>query len=147
MELKTLKEKVESRGLTVKDGSFIEFDKDTPDFRILPNFHLSELLTKDQSGKRFTRLDLNVLIVLQKIRDEFKSPVGVSSSYRSKKYNQSQNGATSSQHILGKALDIYPINRNILSFKETIKRVVKTGGRGLTYASFVHIDTGRTRTW
>lgn len=147
MELKTLKEHVERNGLKVINGSFIEFNKNSTDFQILPNFKLHELLTKDKSGNRYTLIDLNVLIDLQIIRNEFGSPIGISSSFRSEAYNRSQNGATSSEHKKGRALDIYSIKGYTAKLKAVVRKVKKTGGRGLNYNTFVHIDTGRTRTW
>lgn len=114
-------------------------------WKVLPNFTLGELLTKNKIDS-YTKLDLDLLIELQTFRDLWGSGIGVSSSYRSEAYNRSTNGATSSEHINGNALDTYPINGDILGYKDIIRFNKKSGGRGY-YRTFVHIDTGRTRVW
>lgn len=144
MTILELREKAKANGVKV-DGDYIEFNAGTKDFQILPNFRLKEFLTKN-SKDSFTRLNLNIMLELQRLRILFASGVGISSSYRSPAYNRSVNGATSSQHILGNALDTYPINGKISEWKKLVKANKKTGGVGF-YKTFVHIDTGRTRYW
>ncbi len=132
-------------GLDSIEGEYVVFTKGTKNFAILPNFMLHELLTKN-SKDSYTRLHIPVLVELQLIRDAWGSGIRVTSSYRSPDYNKSINGATASEHAKGRALDIQPINGKIGNFKSMVKSVKKSGGRGY-YKSFVHIDTGRTRTW
>ena len=127
------------------DGDYLEFNASTPNFQLTENFKLHEFLTKDRSNT-FTRVNANIISELQQLRDTFGSGVAISSSYRSPAYNRSQNGATSSQHILGNALDTYPVNRDISGWKKVVRENKKSGGIGY-YRSFVHIDTGKTRTW
>ncbi|MFE2863200.1 YcbK family protein [Sphingobacterium multivorum] len=127
------------------DGDYLEFNKNTPDVQITTNFRLHEFLTKNQKNS-FTRINANIIAEVQDLRDIFGSAIGISSSYRSAEYNRSVNGATSSQHILGNALDTYPINGDIAAWKKVVKDNKKSGGTGY-YRTFVHIDTGRTRFW
>lgn len=114
-------------------------------WRVLPNFNLGELLTKNRKDT-YTKLDLDLLVELQSLRNIWGSGIGISSSYRSPTYNRSVNGEISSEHINGNALDMYPVNGDILGFKNIIRFNKKSGGRGY-YKTFVHIDTGRTRVW
>lgn len=127
------------------DGDYLEFNKNTPDVQITTNFRLHEFLTKNTKNS-FTRINANIIAEVQELRDIFGSAIGISSSYRSPEYNRSVNGETSSQHILGNALDTYPINGNLAGWKKVITENKKSGGIGY-YKTFVHIDTGRTRFW
>lgn len=146
MNLETLKGIVIKNGLQIKDGHYIEFNKNTPDFQILPNFRLQEFLTKNKKDT-FTRLNLNIMLEAQDLRTKFGSGIIINSSYRSPAYNKSIGGAEHSEHMNGNALDTKPANGDIKGWKKTVRENKKTGGRGLNYEKFVHIDTGRTRTW
>jgi len=126
-------------------GNYLEFDINSKNFQITENFKLHEFLTKNNKDT-FTKLNIDIIIEVQNLRTAFGSGVGISSSYRSPAYNRSMNGATSSEHIKGNALDTYPINGKIAAWKKVVRENKKTGGRGF-YKTFVHIDTGRTRTW
>lgn len=128
-----------------KDGDYLEFNLQSPNFQLTKNFKLHEFLTKNQQNT-FTRINANIIAEVQDLRDIFGSGIGISSSYRSPAYNNSVDGATSSEHILGNALDTYPINGKIAAWKKTVRDNKKTGGIGY-YNTFVHLDTGRTRTW
>ena len=124
-----------------KGRTFLQFDAtDDLSIMVLPNFSLEELLTKNKVDT-FTRLELGVLVLLQTIREDFGYPVIVSSSYRSKAYNKSVNGATSSRHEIGDALDSHPKNMaRLAEYKKLITKMDIQGGMGL-YPLFVHIDT------
>ncbi|WP_282635792.1 YcbK family protein [Sphingobacterium thalpophilum] len=127
------------------DGDYLEFNRNSPNVQITQNFRLHEFLTKNEKNS-FTRINANIIAEVQDLRDIFGSAIGISSSYRSPAYNRSVNGATSSEHILGNALDTYPINGDIAGWKKVVRENKKTGGTGY-YKTFVHIDTGRTRFW
>ncbi len=127
------------------DGDYLEFSINSKNFQVTENFKLHEFLTKNRSNT-FTRINANIIAEVQTLRSIFGSAIGISSSYRSPTYNKSVNGASSSEHILGNALDTYPINGNIKGWKSTVKQFKSSGGTGY-YKTFVHIDTGRTRTW
>lgn len=144
MTLQDLKNICEKNNIKVS-GDYIEFNSKTPDFQITKNFKLQEFLTKNQKDTT-TKINLNIILELQKLRTIFGFPIGISSSYRSVSYNKSINGASSSQHILGNALDTYPINGDIKGWLNCVVINKKTGGIG-QYKTFVHIDTGSTRFW
>lgn len=127
------------------DGDYLEFNLSSHNFQITENFKLHEFLTKNRSNT-FTRINANIISEVQNLRSIFGSGIGISSSYRSPSYNRSANGVTSSEHLLGNALDTYPMNGNIKGWKSTVKNNKTSGGTGY-YKTFVHIDTGRTRTW
>lgn len=139
-----VKSLLSKNGLALK-GNYLEFSLSTPNFQLLPNFKLHDFLTKNQKDT-YTKININIVCAAQDIRDHFGSGVGVSSSYRSPSYNKSQKGATASEHILGNALDIYPINGNVKKLKESVKEIRVSGGIGF-YKTFVHIDEGKKRFW
>lgn len=126
----------------VKDGMFyVTFNKRSPDFNVLPNFLLSEFLTRNAKDTA-TILCLDVMILAQRIRYAYGSGIGINSSYRSPDYNRSIGGAKDSQHIHGNALDTYPINRNMKSYIKCIEDMNIPGGFG-KYNSFCHVDVRR----
>lgn len=129
----------------ITDGDYLEFNLQSPNFQITKNFKLHEFLTKNKKNT-FTRLNANIIAEVQDLRDIYGSGIGISSSYRSPAYNKSVNGATSSKHMLGDALDTYPIDGKIAPWKKIVRDNKKSGGIGY-YRTFVHIDTGSTRTW
>lgn len=129
----------------ITDGDYLEFNLQSPNFQITKNFKLHEFLTKNKKNT-FTRLNANIIAEVQDLRDIYGSGIGISSTYRSPAYNKSVNGATSSKHILGDALDTYPIDGKIAAWKKTVRDNKKSGGIGY-YRTFVHIDTGSTRNW
>ena len=73
-------------------------------------------------------------------------PIVIRSGYRSPKYNQAVGGASNSQHLYGKAVDIYIQDRvircsdlaNIIYFNDELK--VLFGGYGLGSDTNVHLD-------
>lgn len=72
------------------------------------------------------------------IRERFGSPLAVTSGYRPAHLGI---GAKRSQHIPGKAADIYPINGNFSRLLEIIKQEPTVKGIGLGQAKgFLHID-------
>lgn len=144
MTIQELKNICEKHNIKVS-GDNIEFNKNTANIQLTKNFKLQEFLTKNQKDTT-TKINLNIVLELQNLRNVFGSPVGISSSYRSPSYNKSVNGASSSEHINGNALDTYPLNGDFKGWLNTIIKYKKTGGIG-QYRTFVHIDCGNTRFW
>lgn len=102
------------------------------------NFKVREFACKDGSDVIFISMDL--VEVLQKIRDHFGKPVNINSAYRTPTYNKKVDGATQSQHLYGMAADISISGvspKEVAAFAETL--LPKTGGIGI-YGSFTHVD-------
>lgn len=97
-------------------------------------------------GNGLIKIDPYSMDCLQKFRDIVGVPVILNSAYRSEAYNKAVGGAAKSQHLEGKAFDI-PIKDGM--DRETIHRVARqVGFTGFgDYNSFVHIDTGPSRSW
>lgn len=77
---------------------------------------------------------------LDKVREAWGKPIGVTSWYRPPAINAAVGGAQFSQHLSGGAVDIYPMDGSIYDFEDWLD---KNWGGGLGYGSprgFVHID-------
>ena len=68
------------------------------------NFKVIEFACHDGSDE--IKIDSDLILFLQDIRDHFAAPVNIHSAYRTKEYNKEIGGAPRSQHIYGKAADI-----------------------------------------
>lgn len=102
------------------------------------NFKVREFACKDGSDVIFVSMDL--VEILQKIRDHFGKPVTINSGYRTPPYNKKCGGVTQSQHLYGTAADISISGvspKDVAAFAETL--LPKSGGIGI-YNSFTHVD-------
>lgn len=107
------------------------------------NFKVKEFACSDGSDPIFIAPEL--VEVLQKIRDHFKTPVDINSAYRTPAKNKAVGGATYSQHLYGAAADIKVRGVKpslVASYAETL--MPKKGGIGI-YSTFVHIDVREQR--
>jgi hypothetical protein len=100
------------------------------------NFKVKEFACKDGTDKLL--VDLEMIYILQKIRDLANSSVIINSGYRTKSWNQKVCGASNSYHLYGRAFDI-SCNIGV----ENMCRIANSlGVKGiLKYANFVHIDS------
>lgn len=77
---------------------------------------------------------------LDKIREDWGKPIGVTSWYRPPAVNRRVGGARYSTHLTGSAADIYPIGGDIWAFQKWLdSRWNKALGYGAK-KGFVHID-------
>jgi len=97
-------------------------------------------------GCGFDTVDVELIKYLEKIRNHFNDSVRVSSGCRCQEYNRVIGGATKSQHILGRAADIFVAgveSAHVADYAELIG--VPGVGR---YKSFTHIDSrGNIARW
>lgn len=92
-----------------------------------------------------------VIVLLDKVREEFGEAIVVTSGYRDEQHNKRVGGAKASQHLTGKAADIRPKDSN----KEKLDKLYdicckyfKAVGDGRK-RGFVHVDTrdDKERRW
>jgi uncharacterized protein YcbK (DUF882 family) len=115
-------------------------------------FTVGEVTQNDPARVPMTEdVKKNVLTLsgeLDKIREEWGSPIGVTSWYRPLAVNRAVGGSSQSQHLNGGAVDIYPMDGDIFEFQSWLD---KNWGGGLGYGAnrgFVHLDLrdGRFKT-
>lgn len=85
---------------------------------------------------------------LDKVREAYGKPIGVTSWYRPPDVNREVGGVSNSQHIQGSAADVYPIGGDINHFQKWVDSF--WGDKAVGYGAkkgFVHLDlrTGRKR--
>lgn len=107
------------------------------------NFKVVEFACHDGSDE--IKIDSDLVLSLQQIRDNFGQPVNIHSAYRTKEYNKEIGGASRSQHIYGKAADfdvkgIAPLT--VAQYAELECEYIN--GIGL-YTWGCHIDTRKTQ--
>jgi len=116
------------------------------------NFKESEFRCK-HCGDIF--IDYRLPQALQKLRDLVNEPIYITSGYRCKVHNKNVGGEKDSQHLLGKAADIYTEKTSIqdlYKLAETIPEFAnggigiypeKRGGKGI-----LHVDVrGKKARW
>ena len=109
--------------------------------KLSENFKVSEFKCNDGSDKIL--IDSDLIVTLQKIRDNFKKPININSGYRTPTYNAKIGGATNSYHTLGRAADIAVSGITPEAVAKYCERIgVKGIGCG---ANYVHVDTRSTK--
>ena len=124
--------------LVLKKGSNI---------KLTENFNSNELDCKcNDSDCTETRIDLSLLNLLQYLRDSM-GRINITSAFRCETHNERVGGSKNSQHKLGTAADIVPLESDITlkEFQQEVRRLHKLSGElpmGLgLYNTFTHIDT------
>lgn len=117
-----------------------------PTEKISPHFGVWEFKCKDNS--RVIVLDKALVELLEIIRLHYNKPLHINSGYRTVQYNASlKNSSPKSQHILGKAADIW---LNDISPKQLYSWLDSSYPNSLgigIYDTFVHVDVreGKSR--
>lgn len=109
---------------------------------VWPNFVPQELASK---GDGSVRLNIHALNALQKLRQRLGKPLIIFSAYRDPLHNRRVGGALRSQHVRGRAFDLS------LSGHDRYKLLILAKSAGFTgfgfYRTFLHVDTGPSRSW
>lgn len=105
------------------------------------NFRVKEFACKDGSDEVLVSVEL--VNLLQLMRDCVKQPIIINSGYRTASYNSKVGGASRSQHLLGKAADIV-VGTGHANPANSLKVAIlasQLGFRGIgTYKTFTHVD-------
>lgn len=107
------------------------------------NFKVKEFSCHD--GSDVVKIDSDLVIKLQALRDIIEKPIVINSGYRTPEYNKKIGGASRSQHIYGKAADIAISGINP---KEIAKQAETLGFMGIgLYDWGCHVDTRKTKSF
>lgn len=106
---------------------------------------MKEFRCKDGSDPVF--VDMDLVKLLQQIRDHFGKPLTITSAFRTASHNKNVKGATYSQHCYGKAADIRVQGVSVEAVADYAETLLKdTGGIGRypvkkgRSAGWVHVD-------
>ena len=91
-------------------------------------------------------VDVDAIDRLERMRGIVGKPFIITSAYRSPLHNARVGGAPRSFHKLGRAFDIR-LQGHVKGYLMEIAREVGFGGVAARRNSFIHVDTGRMRTW
>ena len=112
--------------------------KSQGDIFLTPNFKVREFACHDGTDK--VLVDIELVSLLQLIRDFMGAPININSGYRTASHNRKVGGASNSYHLYGRAFDC--------SSNNNTKFVYLANGLGIRgiirYDSFTHIDTRDT---
>ena len=106
------------------------------------NFKRSEFACKCGCG--FDTVDAGLLQALNKIRDHFEVPITITSGCRCIHHNNTVGGATTSQHLIGRAGD-FTVQGVLPDEVYAYVNEWHTGGLGY-YQDFTHIDSRNIKT-
>ena len=84
---------------------------------------------------------LELLDILEGVREHFGVPVVVNSGYRCPTHNANVGGATASRHMVGDASDIMVSGVNPHDVHAYLDKVVGSKGGVGKYTNFTHVDT------
>lgn len=115
-------------------------------------FKLSEFqckCKKCQDNNIIPDIDEKLLILLDKIRGQLGRPVIVNSGYRCPEHNKAVGGVADSQHVVGKAADIYVLPPLKVTQLHSVAQDCGADGIGFYLKrNFVHVDVrGEKARW
>lgn len=121
-----------------KDGTYDQFELDK----------INRLLRCSRTGKE-AQFSIKLLEILDAVEDRFEADrLTVLSGYRSPRYNKEVPGAARrSLHMLGWAADVRVPGHTPAEVAEFAKKLSAGGVGYYPDAAFVHLDSGRARSW
>ena len=124
-----------------------------PESKISRYFSVSEVTKSDPrrippAGSDIEGNILRLALELDKIREDWGGAILVNSWYRPPVVNRAVGGASDSQHLYGRAVDIHPVNpESLAKFQAWIDQhwfgALGYGAR----RGFVHLDTRNGKGW
>lgn len=121
------------------------FSKKTDGERyISPNFRVREFACKD--GTDGIKIDYELVVILQTIRDHFGKAVIINSGYRTSSYDKKVGGSGSGHHTKGQAADITVSGVSPLTVGLYAAELLGERGGIEIGDSYCHIDV-RTSRW
>lgn len=103
------------------------------------NFSRKEFACKCGCG--FDTADIETLKILEDVRTFFMAPVSISSACRCYEHNKNVGGASNSQHLRGRAVDITIRGVTPMAVAQYAEKLMPHSGGIGSYNTFTHIDT------
>lgn len=104
----------------------------------------------DATGLPQVRANIEALVenVLDPVRERLGMPIRVNSGYRCPKHNAEVGGVPRSQHMVGEAADVVPIENGKLKIEnlQRLARIIVENGRFdqlIIYPTFIHVSWKR----
>ena len=117
--------------------------------RLSANFKITEFLTKGERKvtwqNEVVKVDRQLVLSLQKLRDNAATGIWLLSAYRDPAHNKRIGGATRSQHLFGKAVDLD--RKRSPRISESAARAAGFNGIGMlsrTSPDVIHMDVRAT---
>lgn len=107
------------------------------------NFTVKEFACQDGSDE--VKIDLDLVNVLQAIRDSLNAPITITSGYRTPSHNAAVGGVSNSYHTKGRAADIVVAGKTTLEVAKCAESVGAHGILRYITNNFVHVDTRDNR--
>jgi uncharacterized protein YcbK (DUF882 family) len=108
--------------------------------KLSQNFSQSEFNCKC-GGKHNSPMDLNFIMMLQKLRNFYGKPIKITSGFRCEEWNAKIGGVDGSLHTLGLAADIKCTNS--IDRAEIVKYALEVGFKTIIVAkNYIHLDNG-----
>lgn len=105
---------------------------------ITTHFKVKEFACKDGSPIIF--VDAYMVDILELLRNELKSPIIITSGYRTPNHNTKVGGAKYSYHMRGMAVDIRVNGKSPKKVEKALDNIVPNCGI-IVYNNWVHFDT------
>lgn len=109
--------------------------------QLAPGFKVREFRCRD--GSDAIMIDQTLVVLLQAIREHFGKAVVITSGYRTAAHNAAVGGAKSSQHPLGRAVDIQVADTPVEDVAAYAESLMPTWGGVGRYP----VKAGRTKGW
>ena len=116
-----------------------------PNTQLTPNFKYYEFFSGSASGikieppEEYFETIKYIANQLQIVRDIINKPIHINSAYRTKEWNKSVGGATSSKHLEAKAVDIMVKGMATTDLAIYFAKLTEFNGYGIA-KGFLHID-------
>ena len=97
---------------------------------------------------RDSRVDPAVYEIARRMSQKLGVTLTCNSGYRNRQYNANCGGASNSNHMYGKAMDLAYIGGSAEEKRRMLVAAIESGAQGIgLYNSFIHVDPGPFRTW
>lgn len=106
---------------------------------ISKNFNRKEFACKCKCG--LDTVDVELISILQDVREHFDKPVRISSGCRCKKHNEKVGGEEASKHLTGRAADIVVSETRPIDVYNYLSRRYPSQYGFISYSGWVHVDS------